>query len=214
MRSIATWRSISLSSSRSQEISCLGATQQQLVATGFHCNTITDEVAGNGNPEVARLEAVVDRVNTTGAVFLGLTLGCAQCHSHKFDPISMRDYYQLLAFFNDADCSVLEFAPAAEIARRDATQSQLETLRTELKAYEKTLHERFVGWEQGFTQASRAELKPEIRTILEPPKTRGVRSRNRRSRILQIPRPWLSTTAEHHRGTHSIRAEVGLDTGD
>ena len=141
-------------------------------------------MAGNGNPEVARLEAVVDRVNTTGAVFLGLTLGCAQCHSHKFDPISMRDYYQLLAFFNDADCSVLEFAPAAEIARRDATRSQLETLRTELKAYEKTLLERFVGWEQGFTLASRAELKPEIRTIFETPPNQ--RSEKQKQMLLEF----------------------------
>ena len=50
-----------------------------------------------------RVKAVVDRVNTTGTVWLGLTIGCAECHSHKFDPISQREYYQLLAFFNDAD---------------------------------------------------------------------------------------------------------------
>jgi len=161
-----------------------GATQQQLVATGFHCNTITDEVAGNGNPEVARLEAVVDRINTTGAVFLGLTLGCAQCHSHKFDPISMRDYYQLFAFFNDADCSVFEFAPAAEIARRDAIRSQLETLRTELKAYEKALLERFPGWESNLTQAGRAELKPEVQTILQTPEKQ--RSEKQKQTLLEF----------------------------
>src|SRR5262249_45653927 len=52
--------------------------------------------------EQFRIEAVVDRVNTTGSVFLGLTLGCAQCHDHKFDPISQREYYQFFAFFNKA----------------------------------------------------------------------------------------------------------------
>jgi len=161
-----------------------GATQQQRIATGFHCNTIADEVAGNGNPEVARLEAVIDRVNTTGVVFSGLTLGCAQCHSHKFDPISMRDYYQLLAFFNDADCSVLELAPAAEIARRDAIRSQQETLRAELKTYEKALVERFVAWEQDLIQASRTELKPEIRAILETP--RQQRSEKQKQTLLEF----------------------------
>jgi hypothetical protein len=144
-----------------------GATQEQVIATGFHCNSIADELAGNGNPEVARLEAVVDRVNTTGTVFLGLTLGCAQCHSHKFDPISMRDYYQLFAFFNDADCSALEFAPSSEIAQRDAIRAQLEALRTELKGYEKTLLEKFVMWQQ--SPAGPAATKEEIRTILETP---------------------------------------------
>ncbi len=71
----------------------------QLVATGFHRNTVINE-EGGVDPEQARVEQVMDRANTTGAVWLGLTVGCAQCHSHKFDPISHKEYYQLLAFFN------------------------------------------------------------------------------------------------------------------
>jgi len=71
----------------------------QLVATGFHRNTVINE-EGGVDPEQARIEQVMDRVQTTGAVWLGLTVGCAQCHSHKFDPISHKEYYQLLAFFN------------------------------------------------------------------------------------------------------------------
>ncbi|MBL8207295.1 MAG: DUF1549 domain-containing protein [Blastocatellia bacterium] len=74
-------------------------TKSQLVATGFHRNTVINE-EGGVDPEQARVEQVMDRVNTTGAVWLGLTVGCAQCHSHKFDPISHKEYYQLLAFFN------------------------------------------------------------------------------------------------------------------
>ncbi|HKQ80415.1 MAG TPA: PSD1 and planctomycete cytochrome C domain-containing protein, partial [Blastocatellia bacterium] len=74
-------------------------TTAQLVATGFHRNTVINE-EGGVDPEQARVEQVMDRVNTTGAVWLGLTIGCAQCHSHKFDPISHKEYYRMFAFFN------------------------------------------------------------------------------------------------------------------
>ena len=71
----------------------------QLIATGFHRNTVINE-EGGVDPEQARVEQVMDRVNTTGAVWMGLTVGCAQCHSHKYDPISHREYYQMYSFFN------------------------------------------------------------------------------------------------------------------
>jgi hypothetical protein len=76
-----------------------GATIEQKVATGFHRNTLTNR-EGGVDREQYRVEAVVDRVNTTARVWLGLTLGCAQCHDHKYDPLSQREYYQLFAFFN------------------------------------------------------------------------------------------------------------------
>ncbi len=74
-------------------------TREQLVATGFHRNTLINGEGGT-DKEQFRNEAVVDRVNTTGAVWLGLTIGCAQCHNHKFDPVSQREYYEMFAFFN------------------------------------------------------------------------------------------------------------------
>jgi hypothetical protein len=76
-------------------------TKKQLVATAFHRNTLINEEGGT-DKEQFRHEAVVDRVNTTSAVWLGLTVACAQCHTHKFDPISHREYYELFAFFNSA----------------------------------------------------------------------------------------------------------------
>jgi hypothetical protein len=76
-----------------------GATLEQKIATGFHRNTLTN-TEGGVDKEQFRVEAVVDRVNTTAKVFLGLTLGCAQCHDHKYDPFTQREYYQLFAFFN------------------------------------------------------------------------------------------------------------------
>ncbi len=74
-------------------------TKSQIVATAFHRNTLINEEGGS-NPEQFRVDAVIDRVNTTGAVWLGLTVGCAQCHTHKFDPITHREFYELFAFFN------------------------------------------------------------------------------------------------------------------
>ncbi|MBI3664844.1 MAG: PSD1 domain-containing protein [Acidobacteria bacterium] len=79
-----------------------GATVEQKVATGFHRNSLKNREAGVNRQE-ARFEEVIDRTNTTGTVWLGLTVGCAQCHDHKFDPIAQKDYYRLFAFFNSAE---------------------------------------------------------------------------------------------------------------
>ena len=77
------------------------ATKAQLVATAFHRNTLINE-EGGVDPEQMRADIAIDRVSTTGATWLGLTVGCAQCHTHKFDPITHREFYQLYAFFNQA----------------------------------------------------------------------------------------------------------------
>ena len=78
------------------------ATDEQILATCFHRNHMTNGEGGR-DPAESRVDYVIDRVNTTGTVWLGLTLGCTQCHSHKFDPISQADYYALSAFFNSID---------------------------------------------------------------------------------------------------------------
>jgi hypothetical protein len=78
------------------------AIRDQLVATGFQRNTPFNE-EGGVNPEQFRVERTVDRTNTMATVWLGLTAGCAQCHDHKFDPISQKEYYRLYAFFNSTD---------------------------------------------------------------------------------------------------------------
>jgi hypothetical protein len=79
-----------------------GATVAQRVATGFHRNTQINQ-EGGVDPEQFRIESVFDRVATTGTVLLGLSVGCAQCHDHKFDPITQREYYGMFAFFNDQE---------------------------------------------------------------------------------------------------------------
>jgi len=79
-------------------------TYDQIVATAFHRNTMTNTEGGTDDEEW-RTAAVVDRTNTTAQVWMGLTMGCAQCHSHKYDPITQRDYYQFYAFLNQTEDS-------------------------------------------------------------------------------------------------------------
>jgi len=78
------------------------ATLEQKIATCFHRNHMTNGEGGRDKEE-SRIDYVIDRVNTMGTTWLGLTLGCTQCHTHKFDPISHHDYYALNAFFNSID---------------------------------------------------------------------------------------------------------------
>ncbi|MHA3775680.1 PSD1 and planctomycete cytochrome C domain-containing protein [Verrucomicrobiota bacterium sgz303538] len=75
------------------------ATAEQKIATGF-CRNNMINFEGGADPQEYHTQYVLDRVNTFGTAFLGLTVGCAQCHDHKFDPISQKEYYQLYAYFN------------------------------------------------------------------------------------------------------------------
>ncbi|MDZ4289041.1 MAG: DUF1549 domain-containing protein, partial [Prosthecobacter sp.] len=77
-------------------------TPEQLTATGFHRNAALNTEAGVDKEE-ARFQNLADRVNTTGRVWMGLTVGCAQCHTHKYDPITIRDYYSFYAFFDNTE---------------------------------------------------------------------------------------------------------------
>ncbi len=103
------------------------ATLQQRIATGFHRNTLTNREGGI-DPEQFRVEQVLDRTNTVGTVWLGLTVGCAQCHDHKFDPISQADYYRLFAFFNTAEernvAAPLPGEPGPYLAKREPYRAQ------------------------------------------------------------------------------------------
>ncbi|PYV39748.1 MAG: hypothetical protein DMG06_22280, partial [Acidobacteria bacterium] len=82
------------------------STLEQKVATGFHRNTMLNQEGGVDQEEY-RWYALVDRVDTTAAAWLGTTLACAQCHNHKFDPFTQKDYYRFLAFFDNSDYNLL-----------------------------------------------------------------------------------------------------------
>jgi hypothetical protein len=110
------------------------ATLEQQIATAFHRNTMVNDEGGTDNEEF-RVAAVKDRVDTTLQVWMGLTMGCAKCHSHKYDPITNREYYQFYAFFNqteDADDfderPKLELWTPADTVRRKALQAELDAL--------------------------------------------------------------------------------------
>ena len=80
------------------------ATQEQILATAFHRNTLTNDEGGTSDEEF-RCVAVVDRVNTTMQVWMGLTAACAQCHDHKYDAISQEEYFRMYAIFNQTEDS-------------------------------------------------------------------------------------------------------------
>jgi mono/diheme cytochrome c family protein len=139
-----------------------GASMDQRIATGFHRNTQINQEGGI-DVEQFRVDAVLDRVNTTGTVFLGLTIGCAQCHDHKYDPISQREYYRLFAFFNNADEPDLEIAASEELAVRGQIRARIDAFHAELKARYPDLEERERRWESTvaleFTQAQEADVR-------------------------------------------------------
>ena len=99
------------------------ATQEQRVATGFNRNTMLNEEGGI-DPLEFRYLAMVDRVSTAGTTWLGLTVGCAQCHTHKYDPIPHREYYEVMASLNNADEPEMDLPPpdaaAQEASRKEA----------------------------------------------------------------------------------------------
>jgi hypothetical protein len=106
-------------------------TQDQLIATAFHRNTMTQNEGGT-NDEEYRTAAVIDRVNTTYAVWMGTTMACAQCHTHKYDPITITEYFRSYALLNqtaDSDKAderpTMEVLPPEQKAARTALQQRL-----------------------------------------------------------------------------------------
>ncbi len=107
-----------------------GATDEQRVATGFHRQTILND-EGGANPEEFRVAAVMDRVETTATVWLGLTFNCAQCHTHKHDPITQVEYYQFYAYLNQTCDSGVGFEPVLRAAPPEH-QARANWLRAEI----------------------------------------------------------------------------------
>jgi hypothetical protein len=101
------------------------ATLAQKIATGFHRNTSFNEEGGT-DAEQFRVERTIDRANTTAAVWLGLTAGCAQCHNHKYDPISQKDYYSLYAFFDSCDEPTMPIGGPPDLEATIAKLNQME----------------------------------------------------------------------------------------
>ncbi len=163
-------------------------TVDQLIATGFHRNTPSN-YEGGIDFEQYRVEAVVDRVSTTGAAFLGLTLGCARCHDHKFDPVSQKEFYQIFAYFNNVDeiaseaerydfnRPILKVPAPEEIARQKAFDAQWAALSRELVTYVREL-----------------AARPRKAGDEDPSKDLGLIERVRNLRDLRAREPKVTTT--------------------
>lgn len=121
-------------------------TVDQHVATGFHRNTPTN-TEGGSDPEEWRFEQVVNRTNSVGTVWLGLTVGCSQCHDHKYDPVTQRDYYRLFAFFNDLEEVDIDAPLAGERGPYLAALSDYQSTRQQLLR-DHGVFERKPPWEE------------------------------------------------------------------
>ncbi len=151
------------------------ASIEQKIASGFNRNHMIN-FEGGAIPEEYQTAYIVDRVNTTGTVWLGLTVGCAQCHDHKYDPISQKEYYQLYAFFNNVpenglDGRVGNAVPVLKLPGPDQ-QKKLDDLAKAIKEAEHKLNgphveldEAQIEWEK-LTQVGQGDNKVEW-TVLE-----------------------------------------------
>jgi hypothetical protein len=144
------------------------ATADQKVATGFHRMTTCNVEAGV-HPEANRVNQVVDRVNTTATVFLGTTMECAQCHDHKYDPFTQKDYYQIFAYFNNTPLEVKQtsgvtwdfYGPTMDLPmsetleqRNRDLQQQLSDLQASRKTAVEASNEGFQDWLAGLRNSS------------------------------------------------------------
>ena len=140
------------------------ATTEQKIATGFHRNTLLNQ-EGGVDPEEARYEVLVDRVNTTATVWLGSTMACTQCHNHKYDPFTQKDYYRMYAFFEGAEYQigyqgeiadftryvkepVLDLPTPEQEAKRDQLKNEITRLEKVLKTQTPQLDTALAAWEK------------------------------------------------------------------
>lgn len=123
-------------------------TLEQRIATGFLRNSMLNQ-EGGVDPEQFRVEGLIDRVDAVGKAFLGLTINCAQCHNHKFDPIAQKEYYQFYAFLNSDDEPELEVPGDVIVAKRKDIQTKIARIEDDLIAGTPDLEKRLRDWEAG-----------------------------------------------------------------
>ncbi|MDG2127807.1 MAG: PSD1 and planctomycete cytochrome C domain-containing protein [Fuerstiella sp.] len=168
------------------------ATTEQILATAFHRNTMTNDEGGTDNEEF-RIAAVKDRVDTTIQVWMGLTMSCAKCHSHKYDPISQHEYYRFMAFFNqteDADRSddkprlaTPTAAQKRQLLELTATLEQLRTAQQKQPAPDSDPAAEGSAKQVADTEKQLEELK---KTIIETPIMRELPADKRRETAVHV----------------------------
>lgn len=131
-------------------------TEDQLIATAFHRNTMTNSEGGTDDEEFRNV-AVVDRVNTTMSVWMGTTMACAQCHDHKYDPFTQKEYFELFAFLNSTEDSDkrneqprLALFSQAQRRQKAALSREATELRAALEADTRETRDGFARWDRDF----------------------------------------------------------------
>jgi hypothetical protein len=123
------------------------ASREQLIATGFLRNAMLNQEGGI-EPEQFRVEALIDRMDTLGKALLGLTINCCQCHNHKYDPFTQKEYYQLYALLNNDDESFVEVPTPAQQRQRDEIIAKIRGLEETAMRETTNLSERMAAWEK------------------------------------------------------------------
>ena len=142
------------------------AGESQRIATGFHRNTPLNQEGGI-DVEQFRIDSVIDRVGTTGTVWLGLTVGCAQCHDHKFDPITQKEFYRMFAFFNNQEEPTMKVSdPSRDEAKLAAAAREADKA---LGAFLDQQASALQQWEAGLTKATTAKLSGPVKAALRKP---------------------------------------------
>jgi mono/diheme cytochrome c family protein len=170
-----------------------GATDEEKIATGFHRNTMFNEEGGI-DAEEFRFKAIVDRVQTTSTALLGLTMQCAQCHNHKYDDISQKEYYQFFSLLNNADEPDMAIRDAAITEQRRQTTERIDKLTRELpKKF--PARDESIKWE-----------------VISPDVFATSHATTRPSRlVLQKDNSLLATGPKHETDTYIIEADVNVD---
>jgi hypothetical protein len=139
------------------------AKEASLIATGFNRCGPVHLVGGNTDPEVNRNEVLTEMTDAIGSAFLGLTLGCARCHDHKFDPISQREYYGLQAFFAATQPREIDIATAAE---KETHRRRAEEIRAQTAVLNKQIADLEAPYRARLSAAKHAALEPKYREAL------------------------------------------------
>lgn len=152
------------------------ATDEQRVATGFHRNTQINQEGGI-DPEQFRIDSVFDRVATTGTVWLGLTIGCAQCHDHKFDPIEQKEYYRFFAFFNNQEEPNLTLYDP-ELKAPALIEEQLK-LESSIGKIVSDAADSLIAWEKSLTEEQTKAFSKEVQKLLTNDKPKRTAAQKR-----------------------------------
>ncbi len=181
-------------------------TKDQIIATAFHRNTMQNDEGGVDHEEY-RVAAVIDRVNTTMQAWMGATMGCCQCHSHKYDPFAQREYYQLFAFFNQtADANRYDQEPLllTPTEKQQRLKAELDRRLAENKREEESQVQSLYAKQGEWEQAVMAEVD------WQPLRLREVISEGGVTCAILDDGSVLVSGAHPDRDTYTIRGESKL----